>query len=127
MTLLVLSLPVEAAVSGEPTVSSVCVCGGVRVAGKLVLVGAPVVRGTRISSPFGMRMHPVIKGCYAMHMGADIAAPYGTPVRAPWAGIVEKAGREERGGLVIRIKHDAALTRGHFTKRNLKHVSAGTR
>ena len=37
------------------------------------------INGARLSSPFGMRKHP-IDGFNKMHRGTDFAAPMGTPI-----------------------------------------------
>ena len=39
------------------------------------------INGARLSSPFGMRKHP-IDGFNKMHRGTDFAAPLGTPIMA---------------------------------------------
>lgn len=66
------------------------------------------VNGARISSGFGMRIHPV-RGGRRMHKGIDLAAPTGTPVYATADGIVGLA-RWGRGyGLYIKIDHGADL------------------
>src|SRR5262249_54952365 len=39
------------------------------------------VEGARVSSNFGMRMHPIL-GFMRMHKGVDFATPVGTPVYA---------------------------------------------
>ena len=39
------------------------------------------INGARLSSPFGMRKHP-IDGFNKMHRGTDFAAPMGTPIMA---------------------------------------------
>ena len=42
----------------------------------------------RISSSFGMRVHP-ITGRYKLHTGVDVAAPSGAPIRAADKGLVD--------------------------------------
>jgi murein DD-endopeptidase MepM/ murein hydrolase activator NlpD len=58
----------------------------------------------RITSSFGERLDP-INGEGAFHAGIDIAAPFGTPVRAPADGIVLKAGFANGYGREIVIDH----------------------
>jgi len=59
-----------------------------------------------VSSPFGMRMHP-IKKIMLNHNGIDFRASTGTPVYAVSSGVVFNARNEARGyGLVVRIRHD---------------------
>ena len=66
------------------------------------------VNGARMSSGFGMRIHPV-RGGRRMHKGIDLAAPTGTPVYATADGIVDLA-RWGRGyGLYIKLDHGASL------------------
>lgn len=66
------------------------------------------VNGARMTSGFGMRIHPV-RGGRRMHKGVDLAAPTGTPVYATADGIVGLA-RWGRGyGLYIKIDHGAEL------------------
>jgi len=66
------------------------------------------VNGARVSSGFGMRIHPV-RGGRRMHKGIDLAAPTGTPVYATADGIVDLA-RWGRGyGLYIKLDHGAEL------------------
>ena len=47
------------------------------------------INGARLSSPFGMRKHP-IDGFNKMHQGTDFAAPMGTLIMASGDGIVKK-------------------------------------
>lgn len=70
-------------------------------------LNAPIP-GARISSPFGWRVHPILK-VRRFHKGVDYAAPVGTPVHAAGDGVIESMGREPRFGWVLRIRHDGAL------------------
>ena len=62
------------------------------------------VEGARISSPFGVRMHPVL-GFMKMHNGTDFAAPVGTPIYAAGDGIVEFSGPKGPNGNFTKILH----------------------
>lgn len=59
---------------------------------------------SRISSGFGMRLHPFLKS-WRQHRGVDYAAPIGTRVRAVGDGVVEFAGRERGYGNVVTLRH----------------------
>ena len=60
----------------------------------------------RITSCFGWRIDPILKKERQFHNGIDIAAPVGTPVKAPLDGIVIKTYRNSASGNVIILKHD---------------------
>tara|TARA_Y100001935_G_scaffold114606_1_gene94934 strand:- start:1417 stop:2703 length:1287 start_codon:yes stop_codon:yes gene_type:complete len=64
------------------------------------------INGARLSSPFGMRKHP-IDGFNKMHKGTDFAAPLGTPIMASGSGTIKKAGWCGGGGNCIVIKHNS--------------------
>ena len=64
------------------------------------------INGARLSSPFGMRKHP-IDGFNKMHKGTDFAAPRGTPIMASGSGVVKKAGWCGGGGNCVVIKHNS--------------------
>ena len=72
---------------------------------KKALMKTPI-NGARLSSPFGMRKHP-IDGYNKMHKGTDFAAPMGTPIMASGNGIVKKAGWCGGGGNCVVIKHNS--------------------
>lgn len=57
-----------------------------------------------ITSPFGMRVHPVT-GAFKMHTGIDIGAPMGATITATAAGRVIFAGWEGGYGNTIIIDH----------------------
>ncbi len=63
------------------------------------------VNGARLSSPFGLRRHPIL-GYTRMHQGVDFAAPIGTRVKAAGEGVVEIAGWRGGYGRYIRIRHN---------------------
>lgn len=79
----------------------------------------------RLSSPFGMRIHPVTRK-KKMHNGIDIAAPIGTPILAAEAGVVTTASNLRGYGLVVYVQHnDEYETRyAHCSK---FHVGVGDR
>jgi murein DD-endopeptidase MepM/ murein hydrolase activator NlpD len=74
------------------------------------------VRGGRVVSGYGMRVHPVL-GVERMHAGLDIDGAQGEPVRASADGVVVLA--EERGGygLTVVIDHGNQLATlyGHLS------------
>ena len=72
---------------------------------KKALMKTPI-NGARLSSPFGMRKHP-IDGFNKMHKGTDFAAPMGTPIMASGNGVVKKAGWCGGGGNCVKIRHNS--------------------
>lgn len=62
------------------------------------------VRGAEISSGFGPRVHP-ITGQERDHLGLDLSAPVGTPVKAAADGVVGQAGRASEFGNLLVINH----------------------
>ena len=71
---------------------------------KISLLSIPVKKITRISSPFGMRKHPILK-IYKFHTGIDYAAAWGTPVFAGGDATVKFIGRKHGYGKVISLEH----------------------
>jgi len=70
---------------------------------RLPLLGHP------INSGFGVRRDPMT-GRPARHTGLDIAAPFGTPIRASAGGKVRSAGYRGPYGNVVEIDHGNGLT-----------------
>ena len=68
----------------------------------------PVPGYTRITSPFGMRTHP-ITGIYKLHTGTDIGAPYGANFIASNDGIVVKAGYNVAYGNMVILDHGGGI------------------
>lgn len=63
------------------------------------------VSGYTITSPFGMRMHPIL-GYARMHNGIDMACPSGTPIYATRSGTVTAASYQAGGaGYYVSINH----------------------
>ena len=63
------------------------------------------VSGYTLTSPFGMRLHPVL-GYYRMHNGIDLACAQGTPIYATRAGKVTTASYQAGGaGYYVSINH----------------------
>jgi murein DD-endopeptidase MepM/ murein hydrolase activator NlpD len=78
---------------------------------------------TRISSPFGMRWHPVLKR-KQFHNGVDFAAPSGTPVWACAAGTVVTAETRGANGRLVSLDHEEGLS-SHYA--HLSRFAAGIR
>jgi murein DD-endopeptidase MepM/ murein hydrolase activator NlpD len=63
------------------------------------------VSGYVLSSPFGMRMHPIL-GYERMHNGIDMACDEGTPIYASRGGVVAVADYQAGGaGNYVQIDH----------------------
>ena len=93
---------------------------------KKALMKTPI-NGARLSSPFGMRKHP-IDGYNKMHKGTDFAAPTGPPIMASGAAIVKKAGWCGGGGNCVKIKHNSTYQTvyAHMSK-FARGIKAGVR
>ena len=66
--------------------------------------GFPLTSYTRVSSPYGYRIHP-ITGTKKLHTGIDYAAPYGTSILAAEDGVVLTAGWNSGYGYCVTINH----------------------
>ena len=86
-----------------------------------VPVRTPVAGKTDTTSPFGIRMHPILKRI-AMHTGIDLRGDLGEPVRATATGKVTVAGRQGGYGNVVEISHGNGLTTrfGHLSEISVK-------
>ena len=70
------------------------------------------VEATRISSGFGMRLHPIL-GYTRMHPGIDFAAPKGTPVYAAGDGVIAEKRWAGGYGNWLMIKHQGGWATGY--------------
>ncbi len=75
------------------------------------------VDGARLTSGFGMRMHPIL-GFTRMHKGVDFGVPTGTPIYAAGDGVVEYEGWAGGYGRFIKIKHNPHMETayGHMSR-----------
>jgi murein DD-endopeptidase MepM/ murein hydrolase activator NlpD len=85
------------------------------------------IDGARLTSGFGMRMHPIL-GYSKMHKGVDFGAPVGTPIYAAGNGVVEEVGPHGAYGNYIRIRHNTNITTAYaHLSRFAKTVRRGSR
>ena len=79
-------------------------------------VRKPVFGDIDMSSPFGMRMDPFVKGP-AIHTGVDMRGDPGDPVRATATGTVTTAGVNGGYGKMVEIDHGNGLSTryGHLS------------
>jgi murein DD-endopeptidase MepM/ murein hydrolase activator NlpD len=71
---------------------------------KKALLKTPI-DGARLTSGFGMRMHPIL-GYSMMHRGVDFGAVTGTPIMAAGDGVVEKASADPGYGNLVLLRHN---------------------
>ena len=64
----------------------------------------PLKAKARVSSPFGVRFHPILK-YKIFHKGVDLAAPMNTPIMAAADGKIDLLGRKGGYGKYISIVH----------------------
>jgi murein DD-endopeptidase MepM/ murein hydrolase activator NlpD len=83
---------------------------------KRALLTTPV-KGARISSGFGNRLHP-IQGFTKKHQGVDFSAPHGTPVVAAGDGHIRRIGHWGAYGNYILVAHtaDYSTAYAHLSK-----------
>jgi murein DD-endopeptidase MepM/ murein hydrolase activator NlpD len=87
------------------------------------------VDGARLTSGFGMRMHPIL-GFTRMHKGVDFGVPTGTPIYAAGDGVIEFAGWAGGYGHFVKIRHNTRMETayGHMSRivaTNGEHVHQG--
>jgi murein DD-endopeptidase MepM/ murein hydrolase activator NlpD len=86
-----------------------------------VPVRKPLIGEIVTTSPFGIRMHPLLRRL-AIHTGIDLRGDLGEPVRATATGKVTIAGRQGGYGNMVEISHGSGLvTRfGHLSEISVK-------
>jgi murein DD-endopeptidase MepM/ murein hydrolase activator NlpD len=86
-----------------------------------VPVRKPLIGEIVMTSPFGIRMHPLLRRL-AIHTGLDLRGDLGEPVRATATGKVTIAGRQGGYGNMVEISHGNGLvTRfGHLSEISVK-------
>lgn len=94
-----------------------------------VPVRKPVLGSVDMSSPFGARMDPFMKGP-AIHAGIDLRGDSGDPVRVTATGTVVTAGWNGGYGNMVEVNHGNGLSTryGHMSKIEVKvgqHVAIG--
>ncbi len=77
--------------------------------GEAYTLGWPLPQTARITSPFGVREHPILGG-WRLHAGVDLMAATGTPVHAVAAGIVRRASSDGVNGRILVLDHGRGVT-----------------
>ena len=67
------------------------------------------VPGSRITSRYGLRFHPIDK-TQKKHKGTDFGAPTGTPIYATAAGRVATLANDQSAGIHIKLEHESGET-----------------
>lgn len=78
----------------------------------------------RISSGFGMRIHPITRAT-SFHNGIDISCPVGTGVYTPVAAYVAQVYNHETGGRTIVLRDLKTNDRYGFCHLSLQKVDVG--
>lgn len=76
------------------------------------LINNRPLRGARVTSGFGRRMHPIRKVIH-QHTGTDFRAPHGTAIPAAGNGIVVQQGWRGGYGRYLRIRHNSTYMTGY--------------
>ncbi len=77
--------------------------------GHLVQTFVQPIRGARLSSAFGPRMHPV-HGYMRMHSGVDFAAAQGAVVETTRSGKIAFMGERSGYGRLVEIDHEGGIS-----------------
>ncbi|MBC7764333.1 peptidoglycan DD-metalloendopeptidase family protein [Microbacteriaceae bacterium] len=82
------------------------------------------LKSTTITSPYGMRFHPV-KHVWRLHDGVDFAASTGTPVYAARSGVVSFVGPLGEAGNAVIINHDGGVITSYFHLSSFANTRVG--
>lgn len=90
---------------------------------------SPLTKSSYITSPFGMRLHPVYK-VWKMHRGVDLASSQGDKIVAVRSGVVSRAAYDSAGGWYVVVNHgdgysSVYMHMTHFVVSAGQTVSAG--
>lgn len=86
----------------------------------------PVDPTLRISSPFGTRVHPVLK-TKKFHNGVDLPVPVGTPLHAVQAGRIVTAAENAVSGKYVILEHAGGVRSAYCHLSELPGKGAGDR
>ena len=79
---------------------------------------------TRISSRYSpSRFHPVLR-INRPHLGTDLVAPTGTPIRTVGDGVVVEAGHKTGNGNYVTVRHNGTYTTGYL---HMSRIAEGIR
>ncbi len=104
-------VPYQTGLDANPlasTTSSMSVAADISEEAPSFMLPIPASELKRISSGFGMRMHPLLKK-QRFHGGVDFLAPMGTEVYASADGIIKMAHYDGNWGKRIQIMHSAGF------------------
>ncbi len=93
--------------------------------GKRFLIRRPVEGGGRLSSRYGMRIHPIF-GTRKLHAGIDLAGPRGTPIYAAGDAVIRRAQWVSGFGRFVELQHvNGYMTRYAHMDRIADGIVAG--
>ncbi|MFL5388093.1 MAG: M23 family metallopeptidase, partial [Myxococcales bacterium] len=108
---------------------SISLAGEALTLGTAYALSWPVSSWAHVTSPFGVRDHPVLGG-RRLHAGVDLGVPVGTAVRAVGPGVVRRASEDAVSGLALVIDHGSGVSTVYFHNEKLlvhrgDHVEQG--
>jgi len=85
----------------------------------------PIRAAHRVSSPYGTRVHPILKR-RTFHNGIDLAAPTGTAIHAPADGTITRIDEDPISGRFVTIDHGDGITTTYAHLHGIPGVPLGT-